>query len=552
MTAKADTKPFVDKGWDSVDWNNVQRLQVRIVKEWKNKKYKTVKHLQKLLRRSLSARLLAVKRVTANSGKKTPGIDRVVWKTSEDKWSAVEQLKSKKYTPQPMRRIYIPKKNGKKRPLSIPTMRCRGIQNLHLLALDPIAETEGDKYSYGYRKSRSTADAIQRTECILSKKSAAQWILEGDIAGCFDNISHEWLLEHIPTEKKTLKKWLKAGYMDKKILHQSVKGSFQGSPISPVLANMTLDGLEKALENKFGKGGTSRGLRYKVHVNRYSDDFYVTGKTKEILEEGVLPTIREFLSQRGLSLSEEKTQIVHINQGFDFLGKNIKKWNGKLIITPSKSSIKEVKAKVKDVIIRYRRACSMKMIKKLNPILKGWVYYHRHTSSSRTFAGLEHYVYTKLWSWCRRIHSNKSSKWIMKKYFESTKTRNWVFTCKGERIFLPTNVKIIRHRLIKGKANPYYEEWRAYFDERETAKLAHKHSRKLKRILEIQEKRCSICGEVIRTIWDGILHTPWESMTLTGKKILISKAKLIHRDCHHTGAFKGPIKMLELLAPKGA
>lgn len=217
MTAKADTKPFVDKGWDSVDWNsvyaNVQRLQARIVKAWKDKKYKTVKHLQKLLRRSLSARLLAVKRVTANRGKKTPGIDGVVWKTSEDKWSAVEQLKLKKYSPQPMRRIYIPKKNGKKRPLSIPTMLCRGIQNLHLLALDPIAETEGDKYSYGYRKSRSTADAIQRTECILSKKSAAQWILEGDIAGCFDNISHEWLLEHIPTEKKTLKKWLKAGYI---------------------------------------------------------------------------------------------------------------------------------------------------------------------------------------------------------------------------------------------------------------------------------------------------------------------------------------------------
>jgi len=543
MTAKADTKPFVDKGWNSVNWNpvhsNVQRLQARIVKAWKDKKYKTVKHLQKLLRRSLSARLLAVKRVTANKGKKTPGIDGVVWKTSEDKWKAVEQLKSEKYTPQPMRRIYIPKKNGKKRPLSIPTMPCRGKQQLHLLALDPIAETEGDKYSYGYRKSRSTADAIQRTVCILAKKSSAQWILECDIAGCFDNISHEWLLNHIPTDKKTLKKWLKAGYMDKKVLYQSIKGSFQGSPISPVLANMTLDGLEKVLEDKFGKGGTYRGLKYKVHLNRYSDDFYVTGKSKTILEKEALPTIKEFLSQRGLSLSEEKTQIVHIKEGFDFLGKNIRKWNGKPIIVPSKSSSKEIKAKVKDVVMRYKGACGMEMIKKLNPILKGWVYYHRHTSSSRKFSDLEHYVYTKLWRWCTRRHPNKSKKWIMKKYFEPTRARKWTFHCKGERIFLPTTVKIIRHRLIKGEANPYDDEWRGYFDERETAKLAHKHPKRLKRILDKQEKRCTKCGGIIQTLWDGILHTPGESMTLTGE-ILISKAKLIHRKCHHAGAFTGP------------
>lgn len=335
MTAKADAKPFVNNGWDSVNWNsvhhNVQRLQARIVKAWKDKKYKTVKHLQKLLKRSLSARLLAVKRVTANKGKKTPGIDVVVWKTSEDKWKAVEQLKSEKYTPQPMRMIYIPKKNGKKRPLSIPAMLCRGKQHLHLLTIDPIAETEGDKYSFGYRKSRSTADAIQRTVCLFGNKASAQWVLECDIAGCFDNISHEWLLNHIPTHKKTLKKWLEAGYMDKKVLYQSIKGSFQGSPISPVLANMTLDGVEKVLEDNFGKRGTYRGRKYKIHLNRYSDDFYLTDISKTILEKEVLPVIKEFLSQRGLSLSEEKTQIVHINEGFNFLGKNIRKWKNKPI-----------------------------------------------------------------------------------------------------------------------------------------------------------------------------------------------------------------------------
>ena len=399
------------------------------------------------------------------------------------------------------------------------------------------------KYSYGYRKSRSTADAIQRTECILSKKTAAQWILECDIAGCFDNISHQWLIEHIPTDKTTLKKWLKAGYMDKKILYQSVKGSFQGGPISPVLANMTLDGLEKALEDKFGKGGTHRGLKHKVHLNRYSDDFYATGKTKDILEKEVLPVVKEFLTERGLSLSEEKTQIVHISQGFDFLGKNIRKWKGKLIITPSKSSAKEVKLKVKETVRRYRGRSGKEMIKKLNPILKGWVYYHRHTSSSKAFSDLEHYVYTKLWKWCVRKHPNKSKKWIIKKYFATTKTRRWIFKCKEERIFLPTTVKIIRHRLIKGKANPYDEEWRAYFDERETAKLAHKHPKRLKRILDRQEKRCTKCGGIIQTLWDGILHTPGESMTLTGK-VLISKAKLIHRKCHHAGAFTGPLRCL--------
>lgn len=344
-------------------------------------------------------------------------------------------------------------------------------------------------------------------------------------------------------DKKALKKWLKAGYTDKMVLYQSIKGSFQESPISPVLANMTLDGIEKVLEDKFGKRGTYRGRKHKVHLNRYSDDFYVTGKSKTILEIEVLPMIKEFLSQRGLSLSEEKTQIVHISQGFDFLGKNIRKRNGKLIITPSKSSIKEIKTKVKDVITRYRGVCGMKMIKKLNPILKGWVYCHRHTSSSRKFSDLEHYVYTKLWRWCTRRHPNQSKKWIMKKYFETTQERKWTFHCKGERIFLPTTVKILRHRLIKGEANPYDEEWRGYFDERETAKLAHKHLMRLKKILDKQEKRYTKCGGIIQTLLGGILHTPGESMTLTGK-FLISKAKLIHRKRHHAGAFTGPKKCL--------
>lgn len=218
--------------WNSISWSQchriVQRLQVRIVKATQEKRWNKVKALQRLLTHSFSGKALAVERVTGNKGKNTPGVDQEKWSTPCDKYQAIHSLRSKGYKALPLRRVLIPKSNGKMRPLGIPTLKDRAMQALYAFALDPIAEVLGDEHSYGFRKERSTADAIEQCFTVLARGCAAEWILEADIEGCFDNISHEWLMNHIPLDKKILKEWLKAGYMDKNILHSTGSGTPQG------------------------------------------------------------------------------------------------------------------------------------------------------------------------------------------------------------------------------------------------------------------------------------------------------------------------------------
>lgn len=239
--------------WHGVDWHrvnrNVRRLQTRIVKAVKQGKWRLVKSLQRLLGHAWSGRLLAVRRVTENRGKKTPGVDGIVWNTPGKKMNAVQALRHKQYRAKPLRRIYIPKKNGKKRPLGIPTMFDRALQALHKLGLEPVAECLADKNSYGFRPERSTQDAAEQIFNALRLKSSAEWVLEGDIKACFDEISHDWLLQHVPMDKRVLKKWLQAGYMEKNAFHDTTKGTPQGGIISPILANLCLDGLEACIAN---------------------------------------------------------------------------------------------------------------------------------------------------------------------------------------------------------------------------------------------------------------------------------------------------------------
>src|SRR5450755_4541833 len=232
-SANAGAASHMTTDWQAIDWyqahRNVKRLQARIVKATQEGKWGKVKALQRLLTHSFSGKVLAVKRVTENQGKNTPGVDRIIWNTPHKKINAIYSLRQRDYHPQPLRRIYIPKKNGKKRPLGIPVMKCRSMQALYLLALDPVAETTADPNLYGFRPGRSTADAIEQCFKVLGKQASPQWILEGDIKGCFDAISHEWLFTHIPMEKAILKKWLKAGYMEQHVLYPTEAGTPQRS-----------------------------------------------------------------------------------------------------------------------------------------------------------------------------------------------------------------------------------------------------------------------------------------------------------------------------------
>jgi RNA-directed DNA polymerase len=317
--------------WREVDWRGVtgevRRLQVRIVKAVEAGRWGKVKALQRLLTSSRNGKLLAVRRVTENQGRKTPGVDGESWGTPEKKMAAVGTLCGRGYRPPPLRRIYIPKSNGKLRPLGIPTMKDRAMQALHLLALDPVAETTADEDSYGFRLKRRCADAMEACQKALVRRGSSPWVMEGDIRGCFDNISHDWLLAHVPMDRLTLRKWLRAGYMEKQVLHATEQGTPQGGIISPVLANLALDGLDRRLRERYpvrGKG-SEKGRKAGVHLVRYADDFIITGRSKEMLEDEdeVKPLVESFLRERGLELSAEKTKITYVEEGFDFLGQNV-------------------------------------------------------------------------------------------------------------------------------------------------------------------------------------------------------------------------------------
>ncbi|MDM8517434.1 reverse transcriptase domain-containing protein, partial [Desulfobacterales bacterium HSG16] len=308
----------------------------------------------------------------------------------------------------------------------IPSKYDRCEQALEVLALDPISECNADKCSNGFRKKRSAHDAIEGCYNALRLKGSPRWILEADIKGCFDFISHDWLYENIPTDRKKLKSWLKCGYMEKSMFHSTTSGTPQGGIISPVLANMTLDGLEDLLKSRFKRSK-------KVHMVRYADDFIVTGESKELLENEVKPLIVDFLDKRGLTLSEEKTKISHINDGFDFLGFNIRKYKGKLLTKPSKSGIASIKVKVRETIKANKSVKTETLIKKLNPVIRGWGNYYRHSASKRTFTSIDHAIFETTWKWAKRRHPNKSLTWIKSKYFQREKNRNWVFKEKGNK-----------------------------------------------------------------------------------------------------------------------
>lgn len=470
--------------WNSIDWKkavaHVRQLQMRIAKAYREGKHGKVKALQWTLTHSFSAKLLAVKRVVQNNGAKTPGVDNVVWNTADQKMKAALSLKRHGYKTKPLKRIYIPKKQkGKLRPLSIPTMGCRAQQALHLLSLEPLAETMADKNAYGFRPLRSTADAIDQCFKALVKRSGAQYILEGDIKSCFDSISSKWLQDNIPMDKEILRKWLAAGYIEKGKLYSIDRGTPQGGIASPTLLNITLSGLEKAV-----KANTKR--TDKINVCIYADDFVITGNTREVLEEKVKPIVEKFLHERGLSLSQEKTKITHISEGFDFLGMNIRKYNGKLIIKPAKSSVKRFLADIRETIKSNAASRAENLIYLLNPKIRGWANYYRHVCSKTTFSYVDHVIFETLWRWSVRRHSNKGLRWIKDKYFRSNLFRNWIFSAitKGREgvakhldLMQASKVPIKRHVKIRGDAIPFDPKYHAYFNQRIQGRLDEKGSK---------------------------------------------------------------------------
>jgi RNA-directed DNA polymerase len=530
--------------WHLIDWAAVKKrvssLQTRIVKAVKSMRWNKVRVLQGILRGSLSAKLLAIRRVTENKGKRTAGVDGKTWIEAKEKYKAVEGLSRKGYRVSPVRRIYIPKSNGKKRPLGIPTMRDRAMQALHLLALEPISETLADQHSYGFRRERSCQDAIDRCHFLLAKPSAPQWVLEGDIKGCFDHISHAWLLDKIPTDKRVLQQWLNAGFMEGKKLFPTKEGTPQGSIISPTLANMTLDGLENAIDNavgiKAGKDNRRRNNAYGIHVVRYADDFIITAHNKAILQEVIQPVLEQWLQERGLELSKEKTVVTSIDEGFDFLGVNVRKYKGKLLIKPSKKSIKQINEKVKKVIRLHRTSLAISLVMTLNPILKGWSLYHRHNVAKKIFNRLDYDTTSKIWRWAKRRHPNKSSNWIKKKYFKRIEHRDWNFfgTDKKGIQWLRHcgDLPIKRHVKLIASANPFDPDFEMYFEARRHRKRQDfMTGRQIHlKIFDRQKGLCPICRNPIdeQSGWNMHHVIP----KIQGGQYVLNNLVLLHPICH--------------------
>jgi RNA-directed DNA polymerase len=456
--------------WESLKWQNIEklvkRLQMRIAKATREGKKNKVKALQWILTHSFYGKCYAVKRVVQNKGATTPGIDNILWSTSKQRMNAVLSLKRRGYTPLPLKRIYIPKKNSELRPLSIPSMIDRGMQALYLLALEPIAEELADPNSYGFRPKRSAADAIEQCHSVLCKGYSAQWVFEGDIKSCFDRISSKWLEENITMDKTILMKFLKAGYIEKGTWYPTTDGTPQGGLISPTLLVLTLSGFERSIKRLFKTNS-------KVNVIVYADDFVITGPSREILEIVVIPTVEKFLKERGLTLSKEKSKITHIDDGFDFLGFNIRKYkNGKTLTKPSKAGIKRFLKNIREVILNNKAAKTENLIRLLNPKIMGWANYYRSAVSSKVFAYIDHMIYQALDKWIQRRHRNKGRVWTYKKYFRRKGLNNWQFFAKvtGEDkkpVLLDLrsagNTHIKRHIKIRGEANPYNPNYKEYF-----------------------------------------------------------------------------------------
>jgi RNA-directed DNA polymerase len=532
--------------WHDIDWvechKNVKSLQARIVKDTAEGRWRRVRKLQQLLTRSFSAKAIAVKRVTENKGKRTAGIDRETWGTPATKIKAIDSLKSRGYKSSPLRRVEIPKKNGKKRKLGIPTMKDRAMQALYLLALEPVSETTADPNSYGFRPERATADAREQGFIALAKAASPQWILEADIKGCFDNISHEWLLENIPLDRKILKEWLKAGGIFNGKFTSTETGTPQGGIISPTLANLALDGIEKVLKKNFKlqpykENGEWKTKYPKVNYIRYADDFIITGTSREMLENEVKPLVENFLKERGLELSPEKTKITHINDGFNFLGWNFRKYDSKLLIKPSKDSINTVLGKVKAILDSNKTAKTENVISLLNPVITGWANYHKGAVAKEVFSYIDSQVWKKIWKWAIRRHPNKGRKWIKEKYFKTIGNQNWNFFGNfegGQSIILEnmSSVAIVRHVKIQADANPYDPKYEQYFEKRLYVKMTKGQvgKTKLARLWVQQKGICPVCKTRIEDVVNINIHRILEKAK--GGKDINPNLVILHPNCH--------------------